>query len=207
MGGFAEAPITLFILIINTMVSIYALTGRPELIDKLSFHIDRILNHQEYYRLFTAGVVHVDFVHFAFNMITLYFFGPWLEGILGPIRFLILYVGSDLAAQALTLVMQKDNPNYAAVGASGAISGVLFGFCLYEPFRMLYLFFAIPMPAIVFALGFVGFSIYYAMQNRESRQTGGLAHEAHLGGALGGLALTIFLDPTAVTIFFSQLGF
>ncbi|NBB86926.1 MAG: rhomboid family intramembrane serine protease [Bacteroidetes bacterium] len=201
----SQAPVTLLLLIINTVVSLVALTSRPELIDRFAFKPVRVLQEQEYYRLFTAGLVHVDGTHLLFNMITLYFFGPWLEGLLGPVRFLILYVGSDLAAQALSLVMHQRNPTYAAVGASGAISGVLFGFCLYEPFRLLYLFFAIPIPAVVFAVGFVALSIY-AMQNRGPEETGGLAHEAHLGGALGGLALTIFMDPGALGAFISQLG-
>ena len=201
----SQAPVTLILLIINTVVSLVALTSRPELIDRFAFKPVRVLQEKEYYRLFTAGIVHVDGVHLLFNMVTLYFFGPWLEGVLGPVRFVILYIGSDLAAQALSLVMHQRNPNYAAVGASGAISGVLFGFCLYEPFRMLYLFFAIPIPALVFAIGFVALSVY-AMRNRGPEQTGGLAHEAHLGGALGGLALTIFMDPGALGTFISQLG-
>jgi len=201
----SQAPLTLLLLIVNTVVSLVALTSRPLLIDRFAFKPVRVLQEREYYRLFTAGLVHVDGVHLLFNMVTLYFFGPWLEGLLGPVRFLILYVGSDLAAQALSLVMHQHNPAYAAVGASGAISGVLFGFCLYEPFRMLYLFFAIPIPAVVFAVGFVALSAY-AMENRGPEQTGGLAHEAHLGGALGGLALTILMDPGALGAFISQLG-
>lgn len=201
----SQAPVTLLLLILNTVVSLVALTSRPELIDRFAFKPVRVLQEKEYYRLFTAGLVHVDGVHLLFNMVTLYFFGPWLEGVLGPVRFLILYIGSDLAAQALSLVMHQRDPTYAAVGASGAISGVLFGFCLYEPFRMLYLFFAIPIPALVFAIGFVALSVY-AMQNRGPEQTGGLAHEAHLGGALGGLALTVFMDPSALATFISQLG-
>jgi len=205
MIDLSQAPVTLVLLIINTVVSLVALTSRPELIDRFAFKPVRILQEKEYYRLFTAGIVHVDGVHLLFNMVTLYFFGPWLEGVLGPVRFLILYIGSDLTAQALSLVVHQRNPQYAAVGASGAISGVLFGFCLYEPFRMLYLFFAVPIPALVFAIGFVALSVY-AMQNRGPEQAGGLAHEAHLGGALGGLALTIFMDPTSVATFISQLG-
>lgn len=202
---FSETPITLFLLIINTMVSLFALNSSPHLIDRLAFKPDRILRHGEWYRLFTAGVVHVGFGHLAFNMITLFFFGPLLELRLGVINFIILYVGSDLAAQGLSLWKQHGNPRYSAVGASGAISGVLFAFCLYRPFDLLYIFFALPIPAIVFAVGYVVASIY-AMQNRKPGQTGGLAHEAHLGGALGGLVLTMLLDPASIQIFLGQIG-
>lgn len=202
---FSETPITLFLLITNAMVSFYALNSAPHLIGQLAFKPDRILRHGEWYRLATAGFVHVGIGHLAFNMITLFFFGPLLELRLGVLNFIILYFGSDLAAQGLSLWKQHGNPRYSAVGASGAISGVLFAFCLYRPFDMLYLFFAVPIPAIVFAVGYVVASIY-AMQNRRPGQTGGLAHEAHLGGALGGLVLTMVLDPDSILIFLGQVG-
>ena len=81
-------------------------------------------------------------------MATLFFFGPYIEDTLGPGRFLAVYLGSELAANALTYLKHRDNPAYSAVGASGAISGVLFSFCLFQPFAMLGVMFVIPMPAI-----------------------------------------------------------
>nr|WP_297458571.1 rhomboid family intramembrane serine protease [uncultured Halomonas sp.] len=205
MLDLTQTPITLALLIVNVVVSLYVLFRRPQLLGRLAFRPERILRHGEIYRLITAGFVHVDGTHLLLNMLTLYFFGPLMEYVLGPIGYLILYFGSELAAHALSLAIQRGNARYSAVGASGAITGVLFAFCLYAPFEMLYLFFAIPIPAIVFAIGFVAISMV-AMKNRGANKVGGLAHEAHLGGAIGGVVITILLDPAALTRFLSQLG-
>ena len=205
MLDLTQMPITLALLVINIIVSIYALKSHPRLIDRLAFKPERILRHGEIYRLVTAGFVHANGAHLLVNMLTLYFFGPWLEIVLGPVSYLVLYFGSELTAHCLSLIIQRGNARYSAVGASGAITGVLFAFCLYEPFRMLHLFFAIPIPAILFAIGFVALSLY-AMQNRGPNQVGGLAHEAHLGGAVGGVLITILLDPRALPLFLQQIG-
>ncbi len=200
----ANAPVTLLLLILNTLASGYALLADPSLLRRWALRPRRVTEQGEYYRLLTGGFVHAGWAHLLFNMVTLYFFGPPLEALLGPVSFLVVYFGAELAAHALSLVMHGHDPHYAAVGASGAISGVLFGFCLFAPLTMLGVFFVIPMPAIVFAVLYVVISIY-AMQSGEGN-AGGIAHEAHLGGALGGLVLTLLLEPEAFTIFLNQLG-
>ena len=200
-----ETPATFILLLLNVLVSGYALYFDQSLIDRLSFRPRQILQNREYHRLITAGFVHVGLWHLAFNMITLYFFGPFMEVILGTFPFLLLYFGSELAAHALSLVLNRDNPSYAAIGASGAISGVLFGFCLFQPFQTIYIYF-IPAPAIVFAVGYVLLSVYAMRSSRDSGVSGGIAHEAHLGGALGGLLLTILLEPRVVPLFLRQIG-
>jgi membrane associated rhomboid family serine protease len=204
---FAETPVTILLLLINVLVSAYALFFDESLVDRLSFMPKRILENGEYQRLITAGFVHVGLAHLAFNMLTLYFFGPELERLLGPGKFLLLYFGAELAAHGLSLLLHRKTENYAAVGASGAVSGVVFGYCLFYPFHSLYIFFLpIPIPAIVFAVLYVVLSIYAMHQGRANGMTGGIAHEAHLGGAAGGLVLTILLEPRAFGIFLSQLG-
>ncbi|GIV58832.1 MAG: rhomboid family intramembrane serine protease [Rhodothermaceae bacterium] len=205
MFNFSAAPVTLWLLLANVLVSGYALFADPRLIDRLAFRPRRILEGREFYRLITGGFVHVGLGHLAFNMLTLYFFGPYLEVLLGSVRFALIYFGAELAAHGLSLWMHRDNPHYAAVGASGAISGIVFAYCLFNPFSQIGLFFAIWIPAWAFALGFVVVSIV-AMGRREAGDTGGLAHEAHLGGALGGLVLTILLEPRALPTFLGQLG-
>lgn len=203
---FSHTPVTLILLILNVLVSGYGLYMDPSIVDRFAFKPRRILDG-EYYRLISGGFVHVSMAHLVFNMFTLFFFGRVMEVILGPGAFLILYFGSELAAHALSLVLHRDNPSYAAVGASGAISGVLFSYCLFEPFEMILVFF-IPMPAIVFAVVYVVGSIYAMRVSREPGgrgMTGGIAHEAHLGGALGGLLLTILLEPGSLNIFFGAL--
>ena len=195
----AAAPITLALLVLNIAVSAYAFLADPSVLRDGSFRPYRVRQNGEYHRFITAGFLHGGLGHLAFNMITLYFFGPLLEGILGPTAFLVLYFGSEIAAHALTYALHNDDPQYAAVGASGAISGVVFAFCLFFPLENLYLFFALPIPAILFAFGYVFGSIYAMQQNPSMR--GGIAHEAHVGGAVAGVVLTIALDPRSIQAF------
>ena len=202
--NFTDTPVTLILLLLNVLVSGYALLQDGSLIDRLGFRPVRIGEQGEWYRFITAGFVHGGLAHLAFNLITLYFFGPLLEMVLGPLNFIVLYFGSELAAHALTYWFHRGNEDYNAVGASGAISGIVFAFCLFAPFEKLYLFFAIPVPAIVFAVGFVAVSIY--AMNRTRGRLGGIAHEAHLGGALGGVVQTILLEPRALQVFLSHFG-
>jgi membrane associated rhomboid family serine protease len=206
-----NAPLTLALLVLNIGASLYALSGDRSIIDRLAFRPQRIEEHGEYYRYITAGFVHVGMGHLFFNMFTLFFFGPVLERILGPAGFLILYFGSELAAHGLSYLQNRDDPFYSAIGASGAISGVVFAFCLFFPLRNLYLFGAVPLPAIVFAVGYVVGSAYAMQQGRQDRmqggQGGGIAHEAHLGGAVAGVILTIVITGgQAVTAFLGALG-
>ena len=202
MPGLLELPpVTLFFLALNVALGAYSLLVNPEVIGRFAFRPYRVKHDGEWSRWITAGVVHVGLAHLAFNMVTLYFFGPYVEAAVGSARFLAVYVGSELAANALTYLKYRDNPAYSAVGASGAISGVLFAFCLFAPFQMLYVFFAIPMPAIAFAVLYVALSVY-----ASRREIGRVAHEAHLGGAIGGLALTLLLYPASLGIFLGQVG-
>lgn len=198
---FSLPPVTSFFLILNVIVGLYSLSADPGVIDRWAFKPYRVVREREWSRWFTAGLVHVGGMHLLFNMITLFYFGPPVEQAIGPVRFLIVYVGSELAANALTYWRHRNDPQYSAVGASGAISGVLFSFCLFAPFAMLGIMFIIPMPAILFAVLYVVLSIY-----ASRRQIGRVAHEAHLGGALGGLVLTILLAPWSVGVFLQQLG-
>ena len=202
--NFTDTPVTLILLLVNVLVSGYALLQDDSLIDRLGFRPVRIREQGEWYRFITAGFVHAGMAHLAFNLITLYFFGPLLEMVLGPLNFIVLYFGSELAAHALTYWFHRGNEDYNAVGASGAISGIVFAFCLFAPFEKLYLFFAVPIPAILFAIGFVAVSIY--AMNKTRGRMGGIAHEAHLGGALGGVVLTILLEPRALQVFLSHFG-
>ena len=199
-----DTPITLGLLVANIAVSGYTLMSDPSLLRDLSFRPVRITRHGEYYRLLTSGFVHTGLAHLAFNMITLFFFGPLLEGALGPGRFLLLYFGSEICAQAVTFARHRNDESYASVGASGAISGVLFAFALFEPFAMLYVFLVVPMPAIVFAFLYVAISIY-ALDQPASGPMGRIAHEAHLGGAIGGVIITLLLAPIALQLFLQKI--
>ena len=200
MSDLLATPITAFFLLINVLVGAYSLFVEPDLIGRWAFR-PAAVKKGEWGRWITAGFVHTGLAHLLFNMVTMWSFGPPIERTIGWWRFLAVYMGSELAANALTYWRHRDDPAYSAVGASGAISGVVFSFVLFAPWAMLGVLFIIPMPAILFAFLYIAFSIYASNQ-----QVGRVAHEAHLGGALGGIVLTILLYPAALTTFLSKMG-
>ncbi len=196
MFSLLGTPLTAILLLGNLGISLYALFQDQALFDRWAFVPNRVQEKGEWYRLLSGGFLHGGLGHLAFNMITLYFFGPVLEMVLGSLDFAIVYFGSLLVAHLFLLAKYKDDPDYVAVGASGAISGVLFGFCLFFPFEKLYLFFIpIGIPAFLFAIGFAGYSYWASNQPSRAGVFGRVAHEAHLGGALGGLVLTVLMEP------------
>lgn len=206
MISFSSSPVTFSLLLAILLTSGYALLFDRSLMDRLAFKPYMVLRHGQYSRLITAGFVHVGAGHLLFNMITLYFFGRPMEHVLGSGSFLALYFGSELAAHGFSLALHRHSATYAAAGASGAISGVLFGYCLFAPLQPVYIAFVpIGIPAALFAVGYVAVSMY-AMQRSRGEAGGGVAHEAHLGGALGGLMLTMLLEPQSVEIFLRELG-
>lgn len=203
---FFDTPATLMLLLVNVLVSGYALLQDESLIDRLGFQPRRIDESSEYYRFVSGAFVHAGFLHLAFNMYVLYDFGQILELRLGTGNFIVLYFGSLLTAHALTYWFKRKKEAYNAVGASGAISGVVFALCLFMPTAKIALFFALPMSMWLFALLFVGVSIYAMKKAEAGGRAGGIAHEAHLGGALGGIVLTILLEPGVVGHFLRQIG-
>ncbi len=205
LNEFVDAPFTLLILLINLLIGIYTFGMDPSLIGRMALTPIRIREHGEYYRFVTGGFVHAGWAHLAFNMFTLFFFGPFLERKLGLVIFLIVYLGSGLAANLVSYLVHRKHDNYSAVGASGSIAGIVFAFCLFEPFRRIILFLVVPMPAWVFAIAFVGFSIY-AMKKKFDGELGRIAHEAHLGGAIGGAFLTILFRPDVFVSFLDKIG-
>ncbi|MEO1642083.1 MAG: rhomboid family intramembrane serine protease [Pseudomonadota bacterium] len=194
-----QSPATFALIGINILVSAYAFSN-SRFMERYTFHVGPILQQKEYVRSFGSGFLHVDGTHLFMNMITLFFFGPFLESKLGTVGFVFVYVGSLLAGSGWALLERRREPNYRAVGASGAVSGILVGACLYIPFELLLLFGLIPVPAIIFAAGYILLSA--ALSGRPNSMIG---HEAHLGGALGGLLLTMLSDPFALSTFSGQV--
>ncbi|TDI72812.1 MAG: rhomboid family intramembrane serine protease [Bacteroidetes bacterium] len=205
MNLFAEAPLSLFLLLINGIIGVYSIFMDQSLVTRMAFTPRRITENKEYYRVITGGFIHAGLGHLFFNMMTLYFFGPYLEMRIGGAGFILIYFGAGLSAHAMAYVMNRENKLYSAVGASGSISGIVFAYCLYNPLSQIGLFFFIWMPAWVFAVAFVVFSVW-AM--RTKRPIGGayIAHDAHLGGAFGGALIAIALDASVLSAFFSQIG-
>jgi len=161
----------------------------------------QVVHSKQYYRLFTCTLVHADWMHLLFNMITLYAFGPVTEMILGHWQFLVLYAGSQLVSTIPTLAKHRHNKAYASLGASGAISGLVFSYILFAPTSELLLFLAIPLPAWIFGLLYLAYSHIAAR-----RQFDNVNHDAHIWGAIGGLIFTGMMAPEAFVIFAYQMG-
>lgn len=198
-----DTPVTYTLIVLNAIVSGYCLLANPALADRLALHVGAVLRGQQYERLVTSGFVHGGLMHFAFNMITLHSFGRYMELQLGGAAFTLLYLASLVGSSLLMVAIKRADLNYAAIGASGAVSGVMFGFCLFHPFGVLQIFpIPVDIPAVIFAIVFIGFSIDAA----RSGVLPGIAHEGHLGGALTGVLLTMLLEPTALGHFLQQVG-
>ena len=198
--AFDAAPMTWAILLLTVAVSVYAFS-HPLLVDRLVFDVGAILKHKEDDRLITSGFLHGDVMHLVVNMLTLISFGPVLEVLLGSLKFLALYLGSMIIASLTMLWAKRYNKTYRALGASGATCGIVFAFCLFAPFQGLYIFFApVAVPALLYAVLFVAYSSFAASGSGD-----GIAHEAHIGGAVGGVLLTILLEPQALTSFIGQV--
>ena len=156
--------------------------------EKYKFNIGGV-RRGEQIRMLSSGFLHVDQMHLFFNMITLYFFADAVVGYLGTTGFITVYFGSLIFGNLLSLYFHKNEYHYSAVGASGAVTGVLFSAILLYPEMSLYLFFIpIPIPAYVFGIGYLLYSIY-GMKNR----VGNIGHDAHFGGAIGGYIITLVL--------------
>ena len=184
--GPEAAPLAYTLLIVTTLASLYGLMMDRGFVAQGVFNVGAVRAGQ-YHRMVTPAFLHADLGHLLVNMLTLYFFGPAVEVMYGTMGLLVIYMGSQLTAQAYTLYRKRGEPDYNALGASGAVSGVVLAFCIREPNAMLYLFFAIPMPAWVFGAGYIAYSSF-AMGGK-----GRIAHEAHLGGAVGGAVLALLL--------------
>ncbi len=198
-------------LAINHTIIIIAITSIISFIAFSSISLKRQLIFTPYaiskgqiYRLITHGFIHADTGHLFFNMFTLYFFGSIMERLynqyLGGLGFFTFYISAIIVAIIPTYITQRNNYNYASLGASGAVSAVLFAFILIAPWEKLYFFAAIPIPAIVFAGLYVAYSIYAQQRARDN-----INHSAHLWGAAYGVGMTIFLRPDFATRFIQQL--
>lgn len=174
--------------------SLFGLYRSPRLIDRCLFRPYFFLRRRQYDTMFTSGFVHADVGHLLFNMITFYFFAFQLERLLGTVSFVVLYAAGLIMSHLCTWYKHRNNPHYASLGASGAISAVLFAFVIYAPFSSMIIFpVPVPIPAWLFALSYLAYSWYSARHPR-----GRINHDAHLCGALAGVAFVLVTNPGAV---------
>jgi membrane associated rhomboid family serine protease len=180
----------LTIVAVMVVSSVTALLS-PRLLERAVLRPDLIARRSDYWRLVTSGFVHADITHLLFNLITFYSFAFTLERVMGTARFISLYFGGLLASGIGTCIKHRDEPNYASLGASGAILAVLFASIVYFPrSRLLILPIPIPIPAPLFAVVYLAWS-YYSSRNSKDR----INHDAHLAGALTGIAFVALTDP------------
>ena len=195
----SSAPASFALLLIIGIVSVIAFSA-PRVIERNLLRPYQVLRRRDFVPVITCGFIHASWSHLIFNALTLYFFGPNLERTIGTPYFIALYFIGLVLSSAGTVWKHRDDPNYASLGASGAILAVLFAYIVYYPTQMLYLYFAIPIPAVLFAFGYLAYTIW-ASKNPH----GGINHDAHLDGALTGLLFVALTDFSAWRRAFDQI--
>lgn len=197
-----DIPVTYLIIGFTCLVSIPAF-GNEKMINNMVFYPARMKNGKELYRFLTHGVLHADYMHLIFNMLTLYFFGPYVEdGILGKLPFILLYVTALVASSMFDFFKHKDNYYYRSLGASGAVSAVLFVTIIVNPWaRNICLFGVLCLPNIIFGIAYIAYSSY--MDKRGGDNVG---HNAHLWGGIYGFVFAAIARPDLLTSFIEQLA-
>jgi membrane associated rhomboid family serine protease len=188
----APIPLTILIILITTLVSMRGF-NHPEFRARFIFDVQLIQREHGYIRLITSGFLHASWMHLIFNMLSLFFFGRYVEIVLGAQLYILLYLMSLLGGGLLSLYLNW-NTDYSALGASGAVSGIIFACIFIFPGGSVYIFpLPFPIPSWLYAILFVVISLYGIRSN-----VGNIGHDAHLGGALSGLLVTAVLVPQAI---------
>ena len=187
---------------LTLIVSAAGLWFAPWIIERSVFRPYWLVRRREYHTLVSSGFVHKDVGHLLLNMLTYWFFAFPLERRIGPLAFTLLYLLALVLSEITTWIKHRQDPRYGSLGASGAIAAVLFASVVYFPQQTLFIIpIPIPIPAPLFAVGYLAYSWYSARAAR-----GGINHDAHLGGALIGLAFVALLDPSAYSGLMQVVG-
>lgn len=190
----SEDYLPLLIIVLTSITSIMAFSNF-DLRNKLIFNVGAILRGKEWYRLITSAFLHGDSMHLIFNMLTLFFFGGTVVSFLGAGKFLLIYFAAVLGGGLLSLLIHRRDNYYIALGASGGVVGILFASIALYPHIGIG-FFLIPnfyIPGWLFGIGYLFYSIYGMQRNADN-----IGHEAHLGGAVIGIGLSLLMHPSSL---------
>ena len=193
--------VSLILILITVIISLIAFSNQ-KVMNRLIFW-PPAMQRGQYDRFVTHGFIHADGAHLIFNMITLFFFGSVIESFYRQyffdLGFVLFYLGGLIVAIIPSYLKHKNDHRWASLGASGAVSAVLFAYILFEPWKLIFVFF-IPVPAIIFAILYVSYSIWSGKRGNSN-----INHSAHLWGAAYGVIMTIILEPRIVSHFINQL--
>lgn len=200
--------VTIIIIAVTVIVSLLAFDNH-EVFRRLAFNAYDIKHFKNSYRFLSYALIHADWIHLFINMMVLYSFGRIVEqyyemlfGLKGILYFILLYVGGTALSTLPSYGKHKDDYSYTAVGASGAVSAVVFTFILFDPLGKLTIFpIPIGIPAIVFGILYLIYSAYMGKKNIDN-----VGHDAHFWGAIFGLVFTIILKPELIVRLFSILS-
>jgi membrane associated rhomboid family serine protease len=195
----------IFVILAIAGISIMAFS-QTDIIYKLQFNAWQILRKKEYYRLFTHALVHADWMHLLLNMFVLWSFGAAAIQLFsiylpinGTILFLVLFVTAIPISSLYSLQKQKNNYHYNAVGASGAVTAVVFTTIFFSPYSTIYLYF-IPIPSILFGILYLAYSGYMGKRGNDN-----IGHDAHFWGAVYGFVFPAIMEPELLRVFFEKL--
>lgn len=199
--------ISIVIIAISVIASLYA-WKHQDVYHKWMMNPYAVIHKKQYFRLITSGFIHNGYVHLLFNMITLYFFGDVIEQIFrhyyggsGIFYFLLLYFLGMIVADIPTLIKYRDNPNYNSLGASGAVSAVLFASILFNPTAKICIFLPLLcIPGFIFGILFLIYSYYQGRKMSDN-----INHDAHFYGAVFGIIFAIVIEPGVIVSFFDQI--
>jgi membrane associated rhomboid family serine protease len=192
-----QAPVASAIFAITIAISLIAFSN-DALYDKMILHPYNISRGKNLYTLITSGFIHADYMHLFFNMLSYFFFAFQLEGALGHWQFALLYMVSMVLSDLPSVAKHKNDLWYRSLGASGAISAVIFSAILFNPLgKMVILILPIPIPAVLFGVLYLVYCSYSAKRGQDN-----INHDAHLFGALSGVMITVILVPQVVPYFF-----